>query len=58
MYSTALAAVTILAPGIMSSAVMPRGPVQAPQAAGERVRWVESFLGHEVASFVRAHAGA
>jgi hypothetical protein len=28
-------------------------PVQAPSAAGERVRWVEHFLGHEVANFVR-----
>jgi hypothetical protein len=28
-------------------------PVQAPQGAGERVRWLESFLGHEVANFIR-----
>lgn len=28
-------------------------PVQVPSAAGERVRWIESFLGHEVANFVR-----
>jgi len=29
-------------------------PVQAPTAAGERVRWLEHFLGHEVANFVRS----
>jgi hypothetical protein len=28
-------------------------PVQAPQPAGERVRWLERFLGHEIANFVR-----
>ncbi len=28
-------------------------PIQAPAAAGERVRWAEHFLGHEVANFVR-----
>jgi len=28
-------------------------PIQAPAAAGERVRWVENFLGHEVANFIR-----
>ena len=28
-------------------------PVQAPNAVGERVRWIEHFLGHEVANFVR-----
>ena len=34
-------------------------PVQAPTAAGERVRWLEHFLGHEVANFVRSRiAGA
>jgi len=27
-------------------------PVQDPAAVGERVRWVEHFLGHEVADFV------
>jgi len=32
-------------------------PVQAASAAGERVRWVESFLGHEVARFVQSHTG-
>lgn len=32
-------------------------PVQAPGAAGDRVRWLERFLGHEVATFVRSHAG-
>jgi hypothetical protein len=31
-------------------------PVQAPAAAGDRLRWVEHFLGHEVASFVQSHA--
>lgn len=30
-------------------------PTQAPNAAGDRVRWLEHFLGHEVASFVREH---
>lgn len=33
-------------------------PTQAPSAAGDRVRWLERFLGHEVASFVREHAQA
>jgi len=28
-------------------------PVQTPAAAGERVRWLEGFLGREVAGFVR-----
>ncbi len=32
MYSTTLAAVTILAPGIKSASVIPRGLVQAPQS--------------------------
>ena len=32
-------------------------PVQAPNVVGERVRWIEHFLGHEVANFVR-HFGA
>ena len=31
-------------------------PVQAPTATGDRVRWLEHFLGHEVATFVKAHA--
>ena len=31
-------------------------PVQAPAAVGERVRWVEHLLGHEVADFVARHA--
>ena len=31
-------------------------PIQAPSAAGERVRWVEHFLGHEVADLVMKHA--
>ena len=31
-------------------------PVQAPSAAGERVRWLEHLLGHQVATFVRTHA--
>ena len=31
-------------------------PVQAPQAAGERVRWLEHLLGHEVARFVQTYA--
>jgi hypothetical protein len=29
-------------------------PVQAPAAAGDRLRWLEHFLGHEVADFVKA----
>jgi len=29
-------------------------PIQAPNAAAERVRWAEHFLGHEVANFVRS----
>jgi hypothetical protein len=28
-------------------------PVQSPSAVGERLRWLESFLGREVATFVR-----
>lgn len=31
-------------------------PVQASAAVGERVRWVEHLLGHEVADFVMRHA--
>jgi hypothetical protein len=31
-------------------------PVQTHAAAGERVRWAEHFLGHELAAFVRARA--
>ncbi|MFQ5601172.1 MAG: hypothetical protein ACE5G2_11550 [Candidatus Krumholzibacteriia bacterium] len=31
-------------------------PIQAASAAGERVRWVEHFLGHEVADFVMKRA--
>jgi hypothetical protein len=31
-------------------------PIQAPSAAGERVRWVEDFLGHEVADLVSKQA--
>jgi hypothetical protein len=31
-------------------------PLQAPSAAGERVRWVEHFLGHEVADLISKHA--
>ena len=31
-------------------------PIQAPSAAGERVRWVEHFLGHEVADLISKHA--
>jgi hypothetical protein len=33
-------------------------PVQGPAGAGDRVRWAEHFLGHEVAEFVRAQAPA
>jgi hypothetical protein len=33
-------------------------PVQTPAAAGERVRWLEAFLGREVAGFVRDIARA
>ena len=32
-------------------------PIQSPSAAGERVRWVEHFLGHEVADLVTRYAG-
>jgi hypothetical protein len=31
-------------------------PVQTPTAPGERVRWVEHLVGHEVATFVRGLA--
>ena len=31
-------------------------PIQAPSAAGERVRWVEHYLGHEVADLIAKHA--
>jgi len=31
-------------------------PVQTHVATGERVRWAEHFLGHEVANFVRSRA--
>lgn len=31
-------------------------PIQSPSAAGERVRWVEHFLGHELADLVAAGA--
>jgi hypothetical protein len=27
-------------------------PIQAPSAAGERVRWIEHYLGHDVADFI------
>ncbi len=27
-------------------------PIQSPSAAGERVRWVEHYLGHDVADFI------
>jgi hypothetical protein len=30
--------------------------VQVAAAVGERVRWVEHLLGHEVADFVARHA--
>jgi hypothetical protein len=33
-------------------------PVQAPQAAGERVKWLEHLLGHEIAHFVLTYAKA
>ncbi|HZL86234.1 MAG TPA: hypothetical protein VFD07_12750 [Candidatus Krumholzibacteria bacterium] len=32
-------------------------PIQSPSAAGERVRWVEHFLGHELADLVSATIG-
>lgn len=31
-------------------------PIQSPSAAGERVRWVEHFLGHELADLVSSRA--
>ena len=27
-------------------------PIQSPSAAGERVRWIEHYLGHDVADFI------